>query len=694
MSELELDVIVVADLRLGRARNRGVAATLQALAEAGYRVGLVRMLCADIANAAAGQARLEDPTLASTMIIDAAMTARCRLLVADSVLPFIQPPATPLAAVAARRVIRCDQPLVDLTERALFDPKALLANAARVLGGPVQLAPIDATVAGHLARFVASECRTDAWPQIVAASRYRRSAGEAPIRLLLVGDGWRDASAGADRERLNAAGITFIPSDDVADADLPLEVGAALARPPDGLPGLLEAEVAEATASGLPILGPSSYGPALAGQLVPVDTADASEIPWSVALACPSPAPPPEASTTALLERVRGLIGEPRETAPRILLRRDLRPGGGVAFMSSNGIGIGHLVRGMAIARRLPIDITPVFFTLSAAGHLAEQEGWHVEGFQHARTFGGDMREWRRALASRLGDFLSFHRPRVLVFDGNVPYRALQDVRRRFPEVWFVWVRRGMWRPEHRHPTRLDGTFDLVLEPRELASAFDRGATAECEDAVRTEPVTYLDASEFLSRAEARELLGVGNGVRAILLQLGSGNNYDMASVRTAVVAAFASRPDTALYEVRWPISFTDAPHPSIHRIERFPLADVLPAFDAAVTACGYNGFHEVLQARVPAVFVPNQNPEMDAQDARAEWAATFGFGRSVLASDPDRVVSALGELLDGEAGAAARSALATLRFDNGAWAMAGHVAELTSGIRTPEPPTRRGRGP
>ena len=50
-----------------------------------------------------------------------------------------------------------------------------------------------------------------------------------------------------------------------------------------------------------------------------------------------------------------------------------------VLFMTSNGTGLGHLTRSMAIARRLDAGIEPAFFTLSAAAPVVRGQGFRVE---------------------------------------------------------------------------------------------------------------------------------------------------------------------------------------------------------------------------------------------------------------------------------------------------------------------------
>jgi hypothetical protein len=81
--------------------------------------------------------------------------------------------------------------------------------------------------------------------------------------------------------------------------------------------------------------------------------------------------------------------------------------------------------------------------------------------------------------------------------------------------------------------------------------------------------------------------------------------------------------------------------------ISIFPLVRYLNAFDAAVSASGYNAVHELLYSALPTLLVPNSDAKTDDQPTRARVVAGTGLA---LAADPDRPKefdAALGRLLD-----------------------------------------------
>ena len=55
------------------------------------------------------------------------------------------------------------------------------------------------------------------------------------------------------------------------------------------------------------------------------------------------------------------------------------------------------------------------------------------------------------------------------------------------------------------------------------------------------------------------------------------------------------------------------------------------------ITNAGYNSFHECVYGGVPAIFVPNQSPEMDDQHLRATYAYASGLGLRLRASETSR---------------------------------------------------------
>ncbi len=150
---------------------------------------------------------------------------------------------------------------------------------------------------------------------------------------------------------------------------------------------------------------------------------------------------------------------------------------GRILFVTSNGTGLGHLTRSMAIARRLGPGVEPLFFTLSSAAPVVRELGFPVEYMaSHGSPGSGNDWRWTRRLAPRLRAVIAEAEPRALVFDGILPYDPLLAAIKPVPLT--IWCRRGLWRRgASAVPLTRTERFDAVLEPGELAAERDRGPT-------------------------------------------------------------------------------------------------------------------------------------------------------------------------------------------------------------------------
>jgi UDP-N-acetylglucosamine:LPS N-acetylglucosamine transferase len=330
--------------------------------------------------------------------------------------------------------------------------------------------------------------------------------------------------------------------------------------------------------------------------------------------------------------------------------------------MTSNGTGLGHLTRSMAIARRLEPGVEPTFFTLSGAAPVVRDQGFPVEYMRSYDASGaGSHLEWSRRLRAQLGALLDELRPAVLVFDGAHPYpaaiRAMHEFSSRGSRLGrrhggeapliSVWSRRPMWQPGRGRPIlALSAAFDVVLEPGELAAADDAGLTARRRaEAVRLDPITYCDPSELLGRTEAERALGLAPGHLNALVALGQGRELD-AAVRRCL-DELAARPEVQVAALESGISSRlEVPEGVILLRDIYPVSRYYRAFDFAVSAAGYNAYHELIRFAVPALFVPMRR-ELDDQAARARHAERAGVALACEGPESDRLEGLIEQMLD-----------------------------------------------
>ncbi len=359
-----------------------------------------------------------------------------------------------------------------------------------------------------------------------------------------------------------------------------------------------------------------------------------------------------------------------------------------VVLMTSNGAGMGHLARQGAVAAAAtaePAQFAPVLFSMSTAlPTVAAASGLPGEYCPGPTSGWMPVERWHEYLQRRLVALVTEVGATALVFDGTSPYPGLLAARRELPDLQLVWSRRGMWRSDaSRAPLRAARYFDLVVEPGDLAEPADRGPTAALLGATRVGPVTLLETEPLLDRAAASSALGLHPDRPTLLVTLGAGNINDPAAAMTVAVRTALADPDWQVALTRAPIAWREAPAELAARVTVlsgvYPLVRYLAAFDAAVSAAGYNGVHELVLGGLPTLLVANPATSADDQEARAAYLAGRGWALSAGEADVAGVRSGVAELLTGPGRDRLRAATADLPPPDGAAAVAAAVGALAA---------------
>jgi hypothetical protein len=347
---------------------------------------------------------------------------------------------------------------------------------------------------------------------------------------------------------------------------------------------------------------------------------------------------------------------------------------GRVLFFTDNGHGLGHITRLMAVARHLPPSLVPTFLTLSETHPVVRQLGFPVEHFPSRHRLGIERERWEAMLRIRLDRALHTLRPAVLVVDHGLPPRALIAAARQ-AGVRLVWSRRGLWKPgRNADALALAPSFDAVIEPGDLASPADRGATRD-SDAYRVPPVTLVGRGDLMPRDRARAELGLPLDGPALLLQLAADDTTRLGALTRQARQQLPAR-GLAIFVPRHPLHAAAPAVEGVTSTAVYPLARHLRAFDAAVSMAGYNSFHELLMAGVPTVFVARETDTIDDQEGRARFAADAGA--ALHARDLGAPLAAqVRRLLDPTAAANLRAGAEALYTANGAPEAARLVAHL-----------------
>ncbi|WP_417795814.1 glycosyltransferase [Terasakiella pusilla] len=328
-----------------------------------------------------------------------------------------------------------------------------------------------------------------------------------------------------------------------------------------------------------------------------------------------------------------------------------------VLFVSTNGIGLGHVTRLLAIAKRCPKTIAPVFAVFSAGVSLVQQAGYPCEHMVSNEYAEVDPMGWHDHTYAELMAIIRFVKPRCVLYDGNVLYPG---ARRAFGEanLPLLWVRRGLFKEDAPYgPLASQIYADLLIEPGELAHAYDKGPTADHaiqskwpRRYLKTAPITWVTPQEVLDQKQARISLKMQEQGTHILIQVGAGNIKDTDRLIERILQAFETWPHAHLYIAQWPIS--DRPSFVADRltpIQRYPLSPCLKAFDFVISATGYNSFQELMHLNIPSLLIPNAFTRLDDQCARARFASDFGGALMAEAEDFLSIQQGIDALMDSE---------------------------------------------
>ena len=345
-----------------------------------------------------------------------------------------------------------------------------------------------------------------------------------------------------------------------------------------------------------------------------------------------------------------------------------------VLFITDNGHGLGHLTRMMAVAKRAAARFRPVFLTMSEGFPVVRQMGWPAEYLPSYKKLGMTKAQWEPMFASRLVALLEHIRPRAVVIDHIFPSHALSSIRADSQGIDFIWSRRGMWR-EGRNSEAMQcaDSFDVIVEPRDVAGPVDVGLTSEhFRDVTFVAPVVLVDPREQMDRDRARQSLGIPLKDRAVLINLSDSDVVKLSALIGQVRDLVESLVDGEQVHLFSPLHVLHRGAISVVEgvIMRpvYPVAMYLKAFDGVVSTAGYNSFHETVNSGLPAVFIARDADAVDDQERRARFAELAGVGHFAPSVDDPSFRNALQRTLSHDApDIAARVSRELGEFEGGA---------------------------
>ncbi len=362
-----------------------------------------------------------------------------------------------------------------------------------------------------------------------------------------------------------------------------------------------------------------------------------------------------------------------------------------------NGRGMGHLVRQLAILRwmrryaeLLGVRLDPWVLSSSEADTLARREGIPCikipskamirdAGLDPSSTL-GVMRAWVLSAVATLQPDLML----VDTFPGGTFGElagVLEIPRRR------VLVARPVqdWLAQEAAFRGMLPHYDRVIVPEPPARVQENPPFDRRENFVG--PILIREREELQSREAARAALGLTG--RSVYLSLGGGGDPQANRILPALVPQLRAAGWEVVVGAGPLYQGPELRGPGIVWLDRYVPVELFPAMDAAVSAGGYNSFHELMYCGIPTVFLP-QPRLADDQAGRVQRAVEAGAGRVAhklsdiigLLEQPGNTMAARGLVPEnGAREAAARTLSLLLPPEDVAWAQRSLRPELLCGL-------------
>jgi hypothetical protein len=302
---------------------------------------------------------------------------------------------------------------------------------------------------------------------------------------------------------------------------------------------------------------------------------------------------------------------------------------------------MGHLVRACAVAKALLPEAEPIIVSMAPGiADVGAALGIRTEYIPGRDREWMPRRVWDHYLRDRLIALAEETGAKVISFDGVVPYPGVLAAKFHSADLRLAWVRRGLWRdtPQKLTLSLYASLMDKVIEPGDYAAEYDKGPTSGRNDAEKVAPVSLYSADEACPRDEARQILGLDLDRPAVLVTLGTATLEEIDRLK-AVLRGLKRWTNVQVLMTKNPVDRSGEsivpPGLDLRTARYFPLAKLLPAFDGAISAAGYNSIHEFMCAGTPTIFIPVMRGT-DDQLARAKWCHDFGFA---IMADPENLL-------------------------------------------------------
>ncbi len=344
-----------------------------------------------------------------------------------------------------------------------------------------------------------------------------------------------------------------------------------------------------------------------------------------------------------------------------------------ILFYAVNGLGLGHVTRLLAIARKVREQLPEaeiVFLTSSEAEDVIYREGFAAFKVP-SKTLRADGRiraaTYARMLQTVTLNLLASFHPHVLVVD-TFPAGTIQEL---LPVLRWdsrkVFVFRVQRPDVARTPLMQNALqlYELAIIPHDEGT--EDVPLPEGLNRVWTGPILIRDRSEAKSREDSRATLGLPPEGKIVYVSFGGGGDAEADRALETTIDSLRGMRDIHLAVAHAPLFRRHVLRSEgVTPISYYPMAELYPAFDAAISSAGYNTAMELLNHGVPTAFVPFAR-QVDDQEARASQMETIGAGIMLSSLEPDAIREAVNQLVAPARSQEIRDAAARMVPTNGA---------------------------
>lgn len=349
-----------------------------------------------------------------------------------------------------------------------------------------------------------------------------------------------------------------------------------------------------------------------------------------------------------------------------------------ILFIVTNGSGLGHLTRGLAVAKRLrEIDsqYEIVFLTTSLATEVIRENNFM---FYYVPTIklmpeGINSGVWNSFLRKQIEDIVALYNPVGIVFDGAVPYAGMLGAIKNKSLFKSVWIKRECYKKQVDNLAEKEEYFDLIIVPDEVS---DTKPLNQNQHKVYTKPIMLLDKNEVYTREFVREELNIKEEEKLFYVQLGAGNINSIDAMVQRIVNEIIKNPNYHVLLGEYIIGkHFNIKHPRVKTIRSFPNAQYFNGVDIAVSAAGYNTLHELVFFGVPTLFIPNTATGRDDQIARVKKVENAQAGMMLNSLSSDDIQTKIHYLVRNQE--TFSNSAKSLITENGAWEAARYIKAL-----------------